>query len=721
MKNFISFILLFSAFILTVCGQNDNLQITQNKTEKIKVKGNKTIVRDKSKPVRRALEAQYAKIAEAQKNKDINALRNLRTPDFTVNMPNGETWDLETSLNYSKRGFEQVQEIIGISNTIESLDVIGDTAVAVVYQQWSRKQTMQGKTRLVETSAVQTETWTNTPDGWKLKHIGDIKPGAWTVDGKRVDPSKPYDPDAPPYNPESSDQKQPTLAGSWTGGFFADGNWVTVDINLEKEKEILSGTADIVFPSYSSSLAARNVEIKPVESNDGKIEFEIPFNTERVVFRGQISGQTILGKYEYGAARGDFGLTRIVAFDGQKLEKYYGAYRVSPTRVISIFRSLSDARAVWFIDYESGRVGTLWATSEDEFFTGDGRGVSYPATLKVSFVKDSSGAVKSLQWQSAGEPPLTAQKIAFKEEAITFQNGETTLGGTLILPPGGGRFPVVIVTPGDFGSNRNQLRWWAHNYASRGIAAFVFDSRGAGASGVNSFDRLANDVLAAVKVLKNRADINPKKIGLFGFSNSAWTVSLAASRSADIGFLIVQSLSGVPPFEQEIFRVETQLRVDKFPENIIKQGGDFMRLKFEAGRTGANWEQIEKIMNESRSERWLAYTNPPRSLEGLQRYWNTSATYDPVPALEKLKIPVLAYWGENDTYVPAAQSINVFKQAMAKAGNKNYTIKFIPQGRHDLVEGDSGSPSIGARLKKFPAGFWKMQTDWIMRQVKAVK
>jgi len=46
-------------------------------------------VRDKSRPVRRALEEQYAKIAEAQRNEDIEALRATRTPDFTVDLSNG--------------------------------------------------------------------------------------------------------------------------------------------------------------------------------------------------------------------------------------------------------------------------------------------------------------------------------------------------------------------------------------------------------------------------------------------------------------------------------------------------------------------------------------------------------------------------------------------------------------------------------------------------------
>jgi ketosteroid isomerase-like protein len=179
-----------------------DLQIAQNQDFKIKVKDDRVVVRDKSKPVRRALEQQYARIAEAQINKDIDAMRALRTPDFTVDMPNGQSWDLETSLNYSRVGFQQVQSNISISNTIESLDVHGDEAVAVVHQRWSRMQMKGGKLRRLDTEAIQTETWVNTKDGWKLKHIADIKPGRWYVDGKQIDPSKPYDPDAPEFKPQ---------------------------------------------------------------------------------------------------------------------------------------------------------------------------------------------------------------------------------------------------------------------------------------------------------------------------------------------------------------------------------------------------------------------------------------------------------------------------------------------------------------------------------------
>jgi ketosteroid isomerase-like protein len=186
---------------LALTGLNQAAQAQQNK---VKVKDDRIIVRDKSKPVRRALEEQYAKLADANKNKDLGALLALRTPDFSAQFPNGEIRDSAYMAGYSRILFEQMQAPISVSNTIETLDVNGNEAIAVVHQRFSRMQVKGGQLRRVETEARQRETWVLTAAGWKLKFVDDVHPGAWYVDGKRVDPSKPYDPAAPPYNPDQT-------------------------------------------------------------------------------------------------------------------------------------------------------------------------------------------------------------------------------------------------------------------------------------------------------------------------------------------------------------------------------------------------------------------------------------------------------------------------------------------------------------------------------------
>lgn len=68
---------------------------------------------------------------------------------------------------------------------------------------------MAGKLRRVETNAVQDEHWVKMPEGWKRGNINEVENGAAFVDGKRVDTNKPYDPDAPAYDPYDPHPKRP--------------------------------------------------------------------------------------------------------------------------------------------------------------------------------------------------------------------------------------------------------------------------------------------------------------------------------------------------------------------------------------------------------------------------------------------------------------------------------------------------------------------------------
>src|SRR5262249_53696739 len=154
---------------------------------------------------------------------------------------------------------------------------------------------------------------------------------------------------------------------------------------------------------------------------------------------------------------------------------------------------------------------------------------------------------------------------------------------------------------GDFGSSRDALRGYAFGFVQRGIAALVFDSRGANGStgplASSTFPELAGDVLAWVKRLQQEKSVDSRKIGLFGFSNSSWTVTLAASQSKDVAFLIPQSMSALPPWQQERFRAERQVRLARFPPDVVDKAVHFMDLKFEVARTGQGWDSLQAVMD----------------------------------------------------------------------------------------------------------------------------
>jgi tetratricopeptide (TPR) repeat protein len=200
-------LLLTSALLLSIwCTAS---VVTAQQTPKADSKCNEEIVSDKSHPVWKAVDAQYARLAEAMRKKDVDALFALYTPDFHAVTPTGEVWTRERSLAYQRNGLAQVKEITHISNTILRLAVCGDEATATVLQAWYRTQMMAGKLRRVETNAVQDEKWVKTPDGWKRGDINEVKNGPAFVDGKRVNTNNPYDPEAPEYDPYDPHPKRP--------------------------------------------------------------------------------------------------------------------------------------------------------------------------------------------------------------------------------------------------------------------------------------------------------------------------------------------------------------------------------------------------------------------------------------------------------------------------------------------------------------------------------
>lgn len=197
MRNLLSIILLVLVITLLVSFTTE----AQDISDKLKVKGNRTILRDKSKPVRRALEVQYAKLVKAVREKDFEAFQALRTSDFSTKGLNGEPQSSEQMAARARALLERIQPPIDTSVTIDTINARGNEAVATVRQRFSRMQNVAGQLRKVETSVTQDETWVQTPDGWKLKFVDNERDGMFFVDGKRVEPGKPYDPNAPAFNP----------------------------------------------------------------------------------------------------------------------------------------------------------------------------------------------------------------------------------------------------------------------------------------------------------------------------------------------------------------------------------------------------------------------------------------------------------------------------------------------------------------------------------------
>ena len=168
--------------------QTDRPQVLQDEL-KVKVKDGKTITRDKSKPVRKAIEDWYARNMAAFKAKDVTAIMALRTEDFHTITPDGRVnprADMETR---TRVFVDRIDHFISQDNQIGTIELDGDLASADITQRTVRMQRFpDGTLHKVESSAVQRETWKKTPEGWKLYRVDNIRDGDLLVDDKPYKP-----------------------------------------------------------------------------------------------------------------------------------------------------------------------------------------------------------------------------------------------------------------------------------------------------------------------------------------------------------------------------------------------------------------------------------------------------------------------------------------------------------------------------------------------------
>jgi hypothetical protein len=156
--------------------------------------------------VKKILSQRYEALGQAMDSRDSSKIFSFRTDDFHTIGPDGRVFDNIMMKEYSRQFITNNLPPYNSKITIVNLRLSYNKIVAVadVFQEATRKRELAGKLREVKTSVLQTETWILVNDEWKLKLVDNVHDQKRFVDGKRVDPAKPYNPDDPPYDPDKS-------------------------------------------------------------------------------------------------------------------------------------------------------------------------------------------------------------------------------------------------------------------------------------------------------------------------------------------------------------------------------------------------------------------------------------------------------------------------------------------------------------------------------------
>ncbi|MFH1095505.1 MAG: alpha/beta fold hydrolase [Candidatus Micrarchaeota archaeon] len=131
--------------------------------------------------------------------------------------------------------------------------------------------------------------------------------------------------------------------------------------------------------------------------------------------------------------------------------------------------------------------------------------------------------------------------------------------------PSNKRFPAVLFLHGFPGSEKNvDIQ---RELMERGIAGFALHFSGAwGSEGRYRFTTLVPQALAALRFLKTRPFVDPRRVGIFGFSMGGWAAINTAARAPAVKAVVAVSPAGgpemiTPAMQSAINHLSSSLRV----------------------------------------------------------------------------------------------------------------------------------------------------------------
>jgi len=253
---------------------------------------------------------------------------------------------------------------------------------------------------------------------------------------------------------------------------------------------------------------------------------------------------------------------------------------------------------------------------------------------------------------------------------------------------------------------------------SLGVAAFIYDRRGEGASDGRPgapLTVLTEDVRAAASAIARQPGVRASRVGLWGHSQGGWIAPMAAAGNDLVAFLIVVAGSGVTPHEQMIFATANLMREAGYQEKEVAQATHLRNRLRELRRDRGSPARARLLLREARAQPWygLTYLPDPDSAADdgvLEDEASFEWDLDISPTLSKLRIPVLLIYGETDRWIPIVPSIEAWRTAV-DPGHVRLSVSRLPGcGHFPTLAADPADPDEAGPTS--PA-YEQLLADWL--------
>ncbi len=265
------------------------------------------------------------------------------------------------------------------------------------------------------------------------------------------------------------------------------------------------------------------------------------------------------------------------------------------------------------------------------------------------------------------------------------------LAGTLTTPPAVAdrlRSPAILLIGGSGRTDRDEtvagvpiFAQLARALADDGFIVLRFDKRGVGQSGGRiesaTLSDYADDVIAAVKWLSKRKDVDSKRIVLCGHSEGGAVALIAAAREKKIDAVVTVAAPGSTG--AELILAQQQHALDRMKvSDEEKQAKVTLQKQIQSAVVnGKGWEGVPDDLRRQADTPWF------RSL----------LLYDPAQIVPKVSQPLLVIQGDLDTQVPPAQADRLGELGKARKKSPPTEVVHLPGINHLLLPAKTGEVS----------------------------
>lgn len=281
---------------------------------------------------------------------------------------------------------------------------------------------------------------------------------------------------------------------------------------------------------------------------------------------------------------------------------------------------------------------------------------------------------------------------------VTFPSTGFNLAGTLTTPPGVAgrmRHPAVILVAGSGSVDREAtvagipiFTQLAGALAQQGFIVLRYDKRGVGQSGGRSeritLNDYADDVVAAVRWLRRRDDVDRNRLAVAGHSEGGAVALIAAGRTDQVRSLILVATPGTPGSDL-VLEQQRHLLAQTEPDVKDREAKVELQRRIQtAVLTGLGWQGIPDALRQQADTPWF----------------KSFLSFDPAQVMRRVRQPILIIQGDLDKQVFSHHADKLGELARARKRKVPTEVVHLPGVNHLLVRAKTGEVSEYGTLEE---------------------